>query len=89
MPGARRVGVAFLLIIIVIESGALVRWITYPAFPAEMYGDASWKFAGLESALFHSLSLLSPYLVVLIAFSFLYKWYIIDLLKKVSHVFQL
>src|SRR5206468_1481758 len=75
LPGVRRVGVAFLLIIIVIETGALVRWVTYPAFPTEMYSDASWKFARLESALYHTFGLLSPVMIVLIAFSFLYKNY--------------
>ncbi|MCI0564274.1 MAG: hypothetical protein MN733_37855, partial [Nitrososphaera sp.] len=78
-PEASRVGLAILLVIAAIEAAALGRWITYPAFPTEMYGDASWKFAGLESALFNTLGLLSPILVVLIAFSFLYWWYIVDI----------
>jgi hypothetical protein len=87
LPSVGRVGLAFMLVIIAIEIGAIARWVTYPFMPTEMYGDLSWKFAGLESALFHSFGLLSPYLVVLIAFSFLYKWYIGDLLRKASRIF--
>jgi hypothetical protein len=79
-----RVASAFLVIIIILEIGALARWITYPVFPTEIYGDPSWSFAKLESALFHSLGLLSPFLVVLIAFSFFYKWFILDVLKRMA-----
>ncbi len=80
----KRVAGAFLLIIIFIEAGALGRWIAYPATGGEIYGDPSWKFAELESALFHSLGLLSPVLVVLLAFSFLYRWYILNGLKRIG-----
>jgi hypothetical protein len=79
-----RVASAFLVIIIILEIGALARWISYPMFPTEIYSDPSWSFAKLESALFHSLGLLSPFLVVLIAFSFFYKWFILDVLKRMA-----
>jgi hypothetical protein len=78
----KRVGAAFLAIVIVIEAGALTRWVAYPLFPSELYSDATWKFAELESALFHSFGLLSPILVALLGFSFLYRWYILDLASK-------
>src|SRR5207247_8088639 len=80
----QRVVRAFLVVIIILEIGALARWTTYPLYPTEIYGDPSWRFAELESALFHSLGLLSPFLVVLVGFSFLYKWFILDVLKKIG-----
>jgi hypothetical protein len=80
-----RVAGALLVIIIVLEIGAAARWIVHPFFPTEIYGDPSWSFAKLESALFQSLGLLSPALVVLIGFSFFYKWFLRDVLKKFSH----
>src|SRR6185436_7265769 len=59
-----RVGAAFLGIIIILEIGAAARWIAYPFYPSEMYGnDLSWRFASLETALFHSMGQLSPALV--------------------------
>lgn len=78
----KRVLLLFLTIIIILEIGALVRWIAYPIFPSEMYGDQSWKIAELESALFHVFGLLSPVMLVLLAFSFLYKDYIRTLIRK-------
>ena len=82
----RRVMEALLIIIIILEVGALARWITYPLYPTEMYSDPSWRFAELESALFHGLGLLSPFVVVLIAFSFFYKWFMPDLFKRMASV---
>ena len=81
----KRVAAAFLVIVIIIEAAALARWIAYPIIPSEIYSDVSWKFAELESALFHSLGLLSPVFVVLLAFSFLYRWYILDGLKRIGN----
>lgn len=83
-----RIVAAFLIIITILEIGAAVRWITYPFFPTVMYGDPSWKFAELESALFHSLGLMSPLLIILIAFSFFYKWYILNVFKRIIHALQ-
>ena len=80
----KRVAAMFLGIVIIIEAGALARWISYPFIPGEIYADISWKFAELESALFHTLGLLSPVFLVLLAFSFLYRWYILDGLKKIA-----
>jgi hypothetical protein len=80
----KRVAGAFLLIVIIIEAGAVGRWIAYPATGGEIYSDPSWKLAELESALFHSFGLLSPVLVVLLAFSFLYRWYILNGLRRVA-----
>jgi len=82
----RRVMAALLIIIIILEVGALTRWVSYPLYPTEIYSDPSWRFAELESALFHSLALLSPFLVVLIAFSFFYKWFMPDLFKRMTSV---
>ena len=81
-----RVGSALLVIIIILEIGALGKWITHPFFPSEIYseGDLSWRFAELESALFLSFGLMSPYLVVLIAFSFFYKWFVPDISRRIS-----
>src|SRR5206468_8506398 len=84
----QRVIGSFLVIIIILEIGALARWTTYPLYPTEIYGDPSWKFAELESALFHSLGLLSPFLVVLVGFSFFYKWFILDVLKKIGRALR-
>jgi len=83
----KRVAAIFLGIVIIIEAGALAKWIAYPFIPGEIFGDISWKFAELESALFHSLGLLSPVLVVLLAFSFLFRWYLVDGLRKISKAF--
>jgi hypothetical protein len=80
----KRVAGAFLFIIIVIEVGALARWIAYPATGGEIYSDPTWRLAELESGLFHSLGLLSPLLVVLLAFSFLYRWYILDVFRRAA-----
>jgi hypothetical protein len=81
-----RVGSALLVIIIILEVGALAKWMTHPFFPSEIYseGDPSWRFAELESALFLSFGLMSPYLVVLIAFSFFYKWFVPDISRRIS-----
>jgi hypothetical protein len=87
-PDAIRVAGALLLIIIILEIGAAARWVTYPFFPTEMYSGPSWRFAQLESALFHSLGLLSPFLIVLVAFSFVYKWYILEILGRIKNAFQ-
>lgn len=84
----RVVAASFLAIIIIIEIGALARWISYPALPTEIYSDPSWRLAELESALFHSMALLSPAFLALIAFSFLYRWFIMDVLKR-THSFLL
>jgi hypothetical protein len=78
----------FLGIIIIIEVGALARWISYPVYPTEIYTDPSWRVAELESALFHSFGLLSPILLVLIAFSFLYRWYMPRILLRTYNVFR-
>ncbi len=83
-----KVAAAFLVIMIIMEVGALARWISYPIIPTEIYRDSSWRIAELESGLFHTLGLLSPIFVVLAAFSFLYRWYILDILQRVSHRFQ-
>jgi|GEM_PF-2091067 len=80
----KRVAVLFLTIIIILEIGALARWVAYPIFPSEMYGDPSWKIAELESALFHVFGLLSPVILLLLAFSFLYKDYIRSFIRKLS-----
>jgi hypothetical protein len=85
----KRVAAMFLGIVIIIEVGALARWIAYPFYPSELYSDLSWKFAELESALFHSLGMLSPVFVVLLAFSFLYRWWILDGLRKVARAMGL
>jgi hypothetical protein len=81
-----KVAAVLLGIIIIIEIGALARWISYPASDTEIYGDPSWMLAELESALFHSFGLLSPVLVSLIAFSFFFKWFMPDLLRKVTDI---
>lgn len=66
----KRVAIAFLGIVIILEAGALARWIAYPATPGEMYGDSSWHVAKLESALFHSFAILSPVMLVILVFSY-------------------
>lgn len=83
-----RVGSALLAIIIILEIGALAKWVSHPFFPSEIYseGDPSWRFAELESALFHSLGLLSPYLVALIAFSFFYKWFMPEIFRRLKNI---
>jgi hypothetical protein len=78
----KRVATAFLIILIILEVGALSRWIVHPALPSEIYGDPTWKFTQLESALFHSFGSLSPVMVILLTFSFLYKNYIVGLIRK-------
>jgi hypothetical protein len=84
-----RVAVAFLAIVIAVEIGALARWVSYSVFPTEIYGDASWSIAQLESALFHSFGILSPVLVALIAFAFLYKWYFRDIVgSRIGSMFR-
>ncbi|MGI0012865.1 MAG: hypothetical protein ACREBU_05385, partial [Nitrososphaera sp.] len=78
----KRVGTAFLAMVIVMEIGALLRWISYAAFPTEIYSNQSWILAELESALFHSFGLLSPLMLVLLAFSFLFKDHIANLMRR-------
>lgn len=82
MPKAGTVAIGFLLTAIVIEALALGRWVTYPAFPTPMYGDISWKYAKLESALYNSFAKLSPVLLVLIAFSFLFRNAILEIVRR-------
>ena len=79
----RRTALIFLIILTAIELGALARWASYPAFPSEIYSDLSWKLAELESGLFHVFGLLSPVLLVLMAFSFLYKDFISGVMRKI------
>ncbi|MEO9320261.1 MAG: hypothetical protein ABI361_06275 [Nitrososphaera sp.] len=86
LPDARTVAIAFLLVMIVIEIGALARWLTYPIFPTEMYSDPSWKFANIESALYHSFGLLSSFIIVLLAFSFLFRNQIQDIPARIKGI---
>jgi hypothetical protein len=80
----RRTALIFLIILTAIELGALARWISYPVHTSEIYGDPSWRFAELESGLFHVFGLLSPVLLVLMVFSFLYKDFISGIMRKVA-----
>jgi hypothetical protein len=82
----KTVALVYLVMVIIVEIGALVRWIAYPLVATEIYSEPSWKFASLESSLFQAFDLLSPPLFVLGAFSFVYRWYIISALKR---IFQL
>lgn len=82
----RRTALIFLIILTAIELGALATWASYPVFTTEIYGDASWRLAELESGLFHVFGLLSPVLLVLMAFSFLYKDFISGVIRKVIPV---
>lgn len=86
---SRKVATAFLAVIIVMEIGALARWIAYPFSNSQIYADISWKFAEIESGLFESLGLLSAFLVILLAFSFLYKWYILNLIRGITRLLGL
>jgi len=38
----------FLAILVTIELGSVVRWLTYAILPSRIYGDGSWYFAELE-----------------------------------------
>ena len=69
----RRVIVSFLAIVVIIESLALIRWAIYPAAPSAIYSESTWIFARLESSLFHSLTRLSPSIVLLASFWYFYK----------------
>jgi hypothetical protein len=64
---------AFLSMLVMMESLALARWAVHPAAPTEAYSDTSWSPARLESSLFHSFALLSPWLALLASFAFLYR----------------
>lgn len=44
----RRTALIFLIILTAIELGAFARWVSYPVFTTEIYGDTSWRFAELE-----------------------------------------
>lgn len=81
---ARRVAVALLLVISILEVASLARWIAYPGFPDKIYGDESWRFAELESALFHSFGVLSPQILVLTSFAFLYRQQVLSSLDRLT-----
>jgi hypothetical protein len=78
----KRIALIFLIILTAIELGALVRWMSYPVFTTEVYSDPSWRLAELESGLFHIFGLLSPVLLVLMVFSFLYKDFVSGVIRK-------
>jgi hypothetical protein len=75
----------YLGIVIAVEVGALGRWLSYPVFPTEIYGNQSWAVASLEAALFQVFDLLSPVILILAAFSFVYRWYVPAGLNKLIH----
>lgn len=81
----KKVGIYYAVIIISLEALALARWVLYPLYPAEIYGDASWAAVKIEASLFHTFALLSPFAITLVAFSFLYRNFISMLLEKVFH----
>ncbi|GBC75405.1 hypothetical protein HRbin06_00723 [archaeon HR06] len=60
-------------LLIILEVGALVRWVTYPIYPTSIYGDFSWHFANLEMQIFYAIGLATPFLFVLLFFWWVVK----------------
>jgi hypothetical protein len=56
----------FFILLIVIEIGSLLRWITYPIYPTQIYGDWTWHFAKLQTQLFYTIGSFSPLLMALL-----------------------
>jgi hypothetical protein len=84
---AKRVIGAILISIILLETVAASRWAAALFLPVtDIYSgtDPFSHIARLESALFHSLGILSPILVMFLAFSFVFKWYIPEIANRVS-----
>lgn len=52
---------------------SLLTWIGYPAFPSRIYSSTFWAGATLEATLFYTFGLLSPFLAVLLFFSYAFR----------------
>jgi hypothetical protein len=52
---------------------SLFTWIAYPAFPSRIYSNTYWAGATLEATLFYTFGLLSPFLAVLLFFSYAFR----------------
>ncbi len=85
---AKRVAIYYMAIIIALETLALARWILYPLYPTEIYGDTSWAAVKVETSLFRTFALLSPVFITLVAFSFLYRNYISLLLQRAFYLLE-
>lgn len=57
-------------VFLVIELASLFAWIGYPAFPSRIYSNTYWTGATLGGTLFYTFGLLSPFLAVLLFFSY-------------------
>lgn len=60
----------FLYGLIMISVLALARWILYMVLPGKIFSDPSWFFAYLETNVFYAVGRLSPFIMLLIASSF-------------------
>jgi len=52
---------------------SLITWIGYPAAPSRIYSNPYWAGATLEATLFYTFGLLSPFLAVLLFFSYAFR----------------
>jgi hypothetical protein len=83
---------AVLIFAITFEALALVRWLTFPILPTDMFGDVSWRLSELETKIHYLIGIASPILLVLLALSFLPRYVIGQIMIKgnaISKVFQL
>jgi MFS family permease len=67
-----RLVTSLLIIAIVFEFIAFITWLAYPFIGGRVYGDNKWVFARLESAVFYITGLSSPFIALLIFFSYVY-----------------
>lgn len=85
---ARTIIRAILTGIILLEAIATTRWLAaaffYPTDVIYNSTDLFSQITRLESAFFHSLGMLSPILLILISFSFAYKWYISEAICRIQ-----
>lgn len=59
-----------LLSIMVVQTAVLVRWLIFPAYPTQIFGDWSWKLNEVYASLQEVASLLVPGIVLLTVFSY-------------------
>ncbi len=81
LPPLRTVLVSFLIVTTIVEAGALAMWITFPASNVDINGDITWKLAAVEAALFNTIAALSPILLVMVAFSLVYRRFLLQLFR--------
>jgi len=72
----------FIQFLIVVEALSLLRWLTYPVFPTEIYSDPSWFLPRLESFMFFFFESTLGNLIIL-SFIFSFTVFILPYISRI------